>query len=64
MGGLFPDLEGTGASMLAVGLRRSNSLNGASHRISALRWSGRERPKRNRLRGFALESWSYNLTTT
>ena len=35
MGGLFPDLEGTGASMLTVGLRRSNSFHGVSHRMSA-----------------------------
>jgi hypothetical protein len=64
MGGPFPDLEGTGASMLAVGLRRSISLHAVSHRMSASKRSGRERPKRNRLRGFALESWSYNYDVT
>ena len=61
MDGLFP---GTCASMLAIGLCRSNSLYAVSHRMSASRRSGRERPKRNRLRGFALESWSYNYDVT
>ena len=37
------------ASMLAGVLRRSNSLHGVAHRMSASRWSGRERPSRNRI---------------
>lgn len=43
MGGPFPDLEGTGALMLALGLRRSIFLYTISHRSSVSRRSGTER---------------------
>jgi hypothetical protein len=39
-----PLLAGTGASMLAFGSRRSNSIHAVSHRSRALRRSGRDRP--------------------
>ena len=74
MGGPFSDLEGTDASMLVFGLRGSISVYKVSHRSSASRRSCRERPGRMkqgdeayeepRLRGFALESWSYNYDVT